>query len=94
MTLFPKVVKLLRDKGAGDVLVFGGGIIPRDDIPKLAEAGIERIFTPGASTGEIVDWLNERLADQCALITNDQSPLRERWGGWRGRARPVPWPAP
>jgi isobutyryl-CoA mutase small subunit len=64
MTLFPKVVTLLRDKGAGDVVVFGGGIIPKDDIPKLREAGIEKIFTPGASTVEIVDWLNERLSDQ------------------------------
>ena len=62
MTLFPRVVALLRERGAGDVLVFGGGIIPRDDIPRLAEAGIERIFTPGASTGEIVAWLSERLA--------------------------------
>ena len=63
MTLFPRVVTLLRDKGAADVLVFGGGIIPKDDIPKLEAAGIEKIFTPGASTGEIVEWLNERLSD-------------------------------
>ncbi len=62
MTLFPKVVKLLRERGAGDVLVFGGGIIPKDDVPKLAAEGIERIFTPGAATGEIVAWLNDRLA--------------------------------
>ena len=61
MTLFPKVVKLLRDRGAGDVVVFGGGIIPRDDIPRLQAEGIERIFTPGAATGEIVAWLRERL---------------------------------
>jgi methylmalonyl-CoA mutase C-terminal domain/subunit len=66
MTLFPKVVSLLRDKGAGDVVVFGGGIIPKDDIPKLEQAGIEKIFTPGASTGDIVDWLNGRLAEQRA----------------------------
>jgi len=66
MTLFPKVVSLLRERGVADVLVFGGGIIPRDDIPKLAEAGIEKVFTPGASTGEIVDWLNERLARERA----------------------------
>ncbi len=46
--------------------MFGGGIIPSDDIPRLADAGIERIFTPGASTGEIVAWLNERLAQQQA----------------------------
>jgi methylmalonyl-CoA mutase C-terminal domain/subunit len=64
MTLFPKVVKLLREKGAGDVLVFGGGVIPRDDIPKLAAEGVEAIFTPGATTGEIVEWLRERLASK------------------------------
>ena len=62
MTLFPKVTALLADRGAGDVVVFGGGVIPGDDIPKLEAAGIERIFTPGASTVEIVDWLRERLA--------------------------------
>ena len=62
MTLFPKVVALLREKGAGDVIVFGGGIIPRDDIPKLEEAGVERIFTPGAPTGDIVAWLRDRMA--------------------------------
>jgi methylmalonyl-CoA mutase C-terminal domain/subunit len=61
MTLFPKVVKLLRERGAGDVIVFGGGIIPKDDIPKLQAEGIERIFTPGAATGEIVAWLRERM---------------------------------
>ena len=66
MTLFPKVAALLRDKGAGDVLIFGGGIIPKDDIPKLADAGIEKIFTPGASTGEIVTWLNDRLSQSQA----------------------------
>ena len=62
MTLFPRVVALLRERGAGDVLVFGGGIIPADDIPKLEAAGIEKIFTPGASTVDIGDWLRTRLA--------------------------------
>jgi methylmalonyl-CoA mutase C-terminal domain/subunit len=62
MTLFPKVVALLRERGAGDVLVFGGGIIPKEDIEPLREAGIEQIFTPGAPTTEIVEWLRERLA--------------------------------
>jgi methylmalonyl-CoA mutase C-terminal domain/subunit len=66
MTLFPKVVALLREKGAGDVLVFGGGIIPKPDIPRLADAGVEKVFTPGASTGEIVGWLNERLSERAA----------------------------
>jgi methylmalonyl-CoA mutase C-terminal domain/subunit len=62
MTLFPKVVKLLRERGAGEIVVFGGGIVPTDDIPKLAEAGVERIFTPGASTKDIIAWLNDRLS--------------------------------
>ena len=53
MTLFPKVVAELRERGASDVLVFGGGIIPADDIPKLEAAGVEKIFTPGANTGEM-----------------------------------------
>src|SRR5436190_21219090 len=62
MTLFPRVVSLLRDQGAGDVLVFGGGIIPKDDIAALKDAGIEEIFTPGASTVAIVEWLRDRLS--------------------------------
>jgi isobutyryl-CoA mutase small subunit len=62
MTLFPRVVEQLRDRGAGEILVFGGGIIPVDDIPKLEGAGIEKIFTPGASTGDIAVWLRERLS--------------------------------
>ncbi len=64
MTLFPKVVAMLRERGAGDVLVFGGGIIPAGDIPALAAEGIEKIFTPGASTVDIGDWLHERLGDR------------------------------
>ena len=62
MTLFPKVVALLRERGAGDVLVFGGGIITAEDVPKLKEAGVEELFTPGANTGDIATWLRERLA--------------------------------
>ena len=61
MTLFPKVVQQLRDRGAGDILVFGGGIIPADDVPALKAAGVEEIFTPGANTGDIATWLRERL---------------------------------
>jgi methylmalonyl-CoA mutase C-terminal domain/subunit len=62
MTLFPRVVEQLRERGAGEILVFGGGIIPVDDIPKLEDAGIEKIFTPGASTADIAVWLRERLS--------------------------------
>ena len=63
MTLFPKVVGLLKDQGAGDVVVFGGGIIPDADIPKLEDAGIAKIFTPGATTTSIVDWVNENIGE-------------------------------
>jgi methylmalonyl-CoA mutase C-terminal domain/subunit len=62
MTLFPKVVAELRSRGANDICVFGGGIVPAEDIPALEDAGIEKIFTPGATTGEIADWLRERLS--------------------------------
>ncbi len=62
MTLFPKVVTMLRERGADDIVVFGGGIIPADDIPELEADGVEKIFTPGARTTEIVDWLRDRLA--------------------------------
>jgi methylmalonyl-CoA mutase C-terminal domain/subunit len=61
MTLFPRVVQQLRDHGAADVLVFGGGIIPADDVPALERAGVEKIFTPGASTVDIAAWLRNRL---------------------------------
>jgi methylmalonyl-CoA mutase C-terminal domain/subunit len=61
MTLFPRVVEQLRERGADEILVFGGGIIPIEDIPKLESAGIEKIFTPGASTVDMGAWLRERL---------------------------------
>jgi methylmalonyl-CoA mutase, C-terminal domain len=61
MTLFPRVVELLRERGASDVIVFGGGIIPRDDIIALKEKGIAEIFTPGATTSEIVAWIRSHV---------------------------------
>jgi methylmalonyl-CoA mutase C-terminal domain/subunit len=61
MTLFPRVVELLRERGASDVVVFGGGIIPRDDIIALKEKGIAEIFTPGATTSEIVAWIRSHV---------------------------------
>jgi methylmalonyl-CoA mutase C-terminal domain/subunit len=66
MTLFPRVVQLLHAQGADDVVIFGGGIIPKDDIPKLKERGIEEIFTPGAPTASIVEWLRARLAKKAS----------------------------
>ena len=61
MTLFPRVIALLRDRGAEDVLVFGGGIIPDADIPKLKEMGVAEIFTPGAPLASITEWLAASL---------------------------------
>jgi methylmalonyl-CoA mutase, C-terminal domain len=61
MTLFARVVELLRAQGADDVVVFGGGIIPDEDIPKLAELGVARVFTPGAATTDIVDWVKANV---------------------------------
>jgi len=59
--LFPKVVQILKEKGAEDIIVFGGGIIPVDDIPVLKKAGIREIFQPGASTEDIVKYINETV---------------------------------
>ena len=64
MTLFARVLELLRERGADDVVVFGGGIIPADDLGPLAEMGVAKIFTPGATTAEIVDWVREHVAGQ------------------------------
>ncbi len=62
MTLFPEVMRLLKERGAGDVAVFGGGIIPDDDALKLKAMGVRQIFTPGASTEDIVKWVRENVA--------------------------------
>ena len=61
MTLFPKVIEQLKEKGAEDVLIFGGGIIPDADIPKLKEMGAAAIFTPGSSMASITEWLQQAL---------------------------------
>ena len=61
MTLFPAIVDLLRQKGADDIHVFGGGIIPQDDIPRLKTAGIDEVFLPGATTEAIVKWIREHI---------------------------------
>lgn len=61
-TLFPEVVNLLREKGAGDVLVVGGGIIPEEDIPALKEAGVAEIFGPGTPLENVVKYIKEKLS--------------------------------
>lgn len=61
LTLFPKVVELLAERGASDIVVFGGGIIPDADISVLEAAGVAKVFTPGASTHDIVAWVTTTL---------------------------------
>jgi len=61
LTLFAEVMDLLREKDATDIVVFGGGIIPEDDIPVLEEMGVARIFTPGTTTQEIVQWVQDHI---------------------------------
>lgn len=59
MTIFPKLITLLKEKGMDDVLLTGGGIIPEDDIAKLKEIGVGELFTPGATTTDIADYIKE-----------------------------------
>jgi methylmalonyl-CoA mutase C-terminal domain/subunit len=61
MTLFARVVDLLRERGADDVVVFGGGIIPEADIPELERLGVRKVFTPGASMQTIVEWVRANV---------------------------------
>jgi methylmalonyl-CoA mutase C-terminal domain/subunit len=62
MTLFRKLLDLLEERGAADIVVFGGGIIPEEDIPVLEEMGVAKVFTPGAATGEITGWVASHFA--------------------------------
>ncbi len=64
MTLFPAVIDLLKQKGIDDVAVFGGGIVPPEDIPELKRRGVREIFTPGATTEAIVDWVRHNVRRQ------------------------------
>ncbi|MBV9444847.1 MAG: cobalamin B12-binding domain-containing protein [Streptosporangiaceae bacterium] len=66
MTLFRRVIDLLTEQGAPDIVVFGGGIIPDADIEELTRMGVAKIFTPGAPTTEIVDWVDSNLGREVA----------------------------
>lgn len=60
--LFPEVIRLLKEKGVGDIVVFGGGIIPDDEIRDLKKVGVAHVFTPGADTREIVSWVAKNVS--------------------------------
>jgi methylmalonyl-CoA mutase C-terminal domain/subunit len=57
MTLLPRITKLLKEQGLDDILVTAGGIIPDDDVPALADAGVDRVFGPGTTIAEVADYL-------------------------------------
>jgi methylmalonyl-CoA mutase C-terminal domain/subunit len=61
MTLFPAVIDALKQRGASDVQVFGGGIIPQDDVPKLKALGVAEVFLPGSTTQAIIDWIRAHI---------------------------------
>jgi len=60
-TLFPAIIKLIREKGGDDIAIFGGGIIPEEDIATLKQSGVRQIFTPGATTDQIVEWVRTNI---------------------------------
>jgi methylmalonyl-CoA mutase C-terminal domain/subunit len=66
MTLFRRVIELLAERDASDIVVFGGGIIPADDIAELQSLGVARIFTPGATTASIIEWVRANVASPVA----------------------------
>jgi methylmalonyl-CoA mutase C-terminal domain/subunit len=61
LTLFPKILRLLEEKGGSDIVVFGGGIVPDEDAPRLREAGVRALFTPGTTTQQVIDWVRENV---------------------------------
>ena len=66
MALFPRVIELLKERDAADIVVFGGGIIPAADIPELEALGVAKIFTPGTTTGEIIEWVRTHVGTPSA----------------------------
>lgn len=63
MTLFAKTIELLKERDASDIVVFGGGIIPEGDIPQLEQMGVAKVFTPGATTSDIVAWVKSHVGE-------------------------------
>jgi methylmalonyl-CoA mutase, C-terminal domain len=66
MTLFPAVIDLLREQDAADIVVFGGGIIPQDDVPRLKDQGVAEVFLPGSTTQAIIDWIRANVRPSAA----------------------------
>ena len=67
MTLFPEIIRLLKERGAEDIVVFGGGIIPDSDVEALEKIGIDKVFTPGTSLDEAVSYVKERFGAKAGV---------------------------
>ena len=67
MTLFPEILRLLRERGAEDIVVFGGGIIPESDVEALNKMGVDKVFTPGTSLDEAVRYVKERFGEKAGV---------------------------
>ncbi|MGQ9896814.1 MAG: cobalamin B12-binding domain-containing protein [Acidobacteriota bacterium] len=70
MTLFPRILELMREQGIADIPLFGGGIIPDEDIPKLKAAGVDEIFTPGATMDAIIAYIQRRVGKTSEVATS------------------------
>jgi methylmalonyl-CoA mutase, C-terminal domain len=67
MTLFPEILRLLHERGADDIVVFGGGIIPDSDVESLRKLGVDKVFTPGTSLDEAVSYVKERFGEKAGV---------------------------
>jgi|UniRef100_A0A7C4TD33 methylmalonyl-CoA mutase C-terminal domain/subunit len=77
MTIFPKILKLLKERKA-NIPVIGGGIIPLDDVKKLEKMGVKKIFGPGTPTSEIVEWINNNVKEKVKTIKGKQKKPKRR----------------
>lgn len=74
MTLFPRILELLKEQGADDILLFGGGIIPDEDREELLRQGVAEVFVPGGATQRTIKWLNEKFAEKLAAEPKSNIP--------------------
>ena len=88
MTLFRRVIELLAERDASDIVVFGGGIIPADDIAELESLGVAKIFTPGATTASIIEWVRANVPSRSPDRRNTAGRPESALGKGRGRTHP------
>jgi methylmalonyl-CoA mutase C-terminal domain/subunit len=76
MTIFPRILTMLKNKKAADIIVIGGGIIPSDDMKKLERLGVHKLFGPGTPTSEIVDWIRTNIGKPKKVMVKKAKPRR------------------